>query len=244
MTLPVTFRSTVAPRVPARARKSDRAFFTTMAIVMTAGVFAGFGRTYSHRIAAGTTTPLIHIHGAVFALWMIFFVAQTALVAAGRTRLHRQFGVAGAFFATLMVVVGTVTGVIAARHGYHGPNPNDVNPLSFLLFAPVRDMLVFGSLTGAAIVLRREVESHKRLMLMATLGGLAPAGFVRIAGDVVGVGAIVALLIAGPVYDWVAYRRVYAAYVWGIAVTILSSALFEALAGGPTWQAFARTLVE
>jgi hypothetical protein len=215
-----------------------------MAVVMTAGVFAGFGRTYTHRIAAGTATPLIHIHGLVFAIWMIFFVAQTTLVAAGRTRLHRQLGVGGAFLAALMVVVGTVTGVVAARHGYHGPNPNDVNALSFLLFAPLRDMLVFGSLTGAAIVLRREVESHKRLMVMATLGGLAPAGFVRIAGDAVGIGAILVLLVAGPVYDWFVHRRVYAAYVWGIVITILSSAVFEALSDGATWQAFARTLVE
>jgi hypothetical protein len=244
MTLPVAIRSSVAARVTPRARKSDRVFFTTMAVAMTAGVFAGFGRTYAHRIAAGTTTPLIHIHGAVFAAWMIFFVAQTTLVAAGRTRLHRQLGVAGAFLAALMVVVGTVTGVVAARHGYHGPNPNDVSALSFLLFAPLRDMLVFGSLTGAAIVLRRELESHKRLMVMATLGGLAPAGFVRIAGDAVGIAVILTLLIAGPVYDWLVHRRLYGAYLWGIAVTILSSAVFEALADGATWQAFARTLVE
>jgi hypothetical protein len=234
----------IVERVVPRARKSDQAFFTTMAIVMTLGVFTGFAKTYSHRIAAGTATPLIHIHGAVFAAWMLFFVVQAALVAAGRTRLHRQLGVAGAFLATSMVVVGTVTGVIAARHGYHGPNPNDESPLAFLLFAPLRDMLVFGALTGAAIVLRRDVETHKRLMVMATLGGLVPAGFVRIAGDAVGIAAVLALLAAGPVYDWLVHRRLYGAYIWGIAVTILSSLVFEMLGGTATWQAFARTLVE
>src|SRR5499427_5814449 len=229
MTVPVAISSNVATRVGIQRRRYDHVFFTMISILMAVGVGTGFSRTYFTRIAAGTTTPLIHVHGAVFAIWMILFIVQAALVALGKTRVHRRVGVAGVFFAVVMIVIGTVTGVIAARHGYQGPFPNGENPMSFLLFAPIRDMLVFGSLTGVAIVLRRDVESHKRLMVMATLGGLAPAGFVRIAGDVVGVGAILVLLVAGPVYDWLVYRRVYAAYVWGIAATILSSAVFQAL---------------
>jgi FtsH-binding integral membrane protein len=211
---------------------------------MAAGVFAGFSQTYFRRISAGTASPLIHVHGAVFAAWMLLFIVQSVLVATRRTRLHRQVGMAGVFFAVVMLVVGTVTGVVAARHGYNGPFPSNVNPLSFLLSSPIRDMLVFGGLTGAAIVLRRDVESHKRLMVMATLGGLAPAGFVRIAGIAAGVAVVTALLLAGPVYDWLTQRRIYAAYVWGIVVTFLSSGLFMILAETEAWQSFARTLVE
>ena len=215
-----------------------------MSILMTAGVGLGFSRTYFTRIAAGTTTPLIHIHGAVFAAWMVLFVTQTVLVAAGNTRLHRRIGVAGVFFAVLMLVLGSVTGIVAARHGYTGPFPIDAGPLAFLLVAPVRDMLVFGALTGAAIVLRRDIESHKRLMVMATLGGLAPAGFVRISGETVGITLVIVLLLAGPAYDWLVHKRVYAAYVWGIAVSILSTAAFAWMAQTAVWQSFARTLVE
>src|SRR5215470_5446788 len=222
MTVPVAISSNVATRVGIQRRRYDHVFFTVISILMAVGVGRGFSRTYFTRIAAGTTTPLIHVHGAVFAVWMILFIVQAGLVAFGKTRVHRRLGVAGVFFAVAMLVVGTVTGVIAARHGYQGPFPNGENPLSFLLFAPIRDMLVFGSLTGAAIVLRRDVETHKRLMVMATLGGLVPAGFVRIAGDAVGIAAVLALLAAGPVYDWIVHRRLYGAYIWGIAVTILS----------------------
>lgn len=244
MTVPVAVSTNAAPRSALHRRRLDRVYFGVMSLIMAGGVGLGFARTYSLRIAAGTTTPLIHVHGAVFAVWMLLFIAQTMLVASGRTRLHRQVGVAGVFFAALMLVVGTVTGVVAARHGYGGPFPDGVNPLSFLLFAPLRDMLVFGALTGAAIVLRRDVDTHKRLMVMGTLGGLAPAGFVRIAGEAVGVPLILVLLVAGPVYDWLVHRRFYAAYAWGIGVTILSSLLFERLAETAAWQSFARTLVE
>jgi len=244
MTVPVAISSNVATRVAVQRRRSDHVFFAVMSILMAAGVGVGFARTYSARIVAGTTTPLIHVHSAVFAMWMVLFIAQAALVSLGKTRLHRRVGVAGVFFAVLMLVIGTVTGVIAARHGYSGPFPSGDSPVSFLLFAPIRDMLVFGSLTGVAIVLRRDVESHKRLMVMATLGGLAPAGFVRIAGNAIGIAVVIALLLAGPVYDWLMHRRIYGAYVWGIAVTLLSSALFTLLAETGAWQSFAQTLVE
>jgi hypothetical protein len=244
MAVPVAVSSSVAARAGVQRRRSDHMFFAVMSILMAAGVGAGFSRTYFARIAAGTTTPLIHIHGAVFGVWMVLFIVQSALVATGNTRLHRRLGVAGVFFAVLMLVIGTVTGVIAARHGYAGPFPSGESPLTFLLGAPIRDMLVFGSLMGAAIVLRRDVESHKRLMVMATLGGLAPAGFVRIAGIPIGVSLVLALLLAGPVYDWLVHRRIYGVYIWGIAVTLLSSAVFDALGETAAWQSFAKTLVE
>src|SRR5215471_14750365 len=114
MTVPVAVSSRIGPRVAVQRRRSDHVFFAVMSILMAAGVFAGFAQTYSRRIAAGTTTPLIHVHGAVFGAWMILFIAQAMFVALGKTRLHRRFGVAGVFFAVVMLVIGTLTGVIAA----------------------------------------------------------------------------------------------------------------------------------
>ena len=49
----------------------DHVFFSTMSVALGAVVAVGFLRTYSARIAAGTVSPLAHLHGAVFALWMI-----------------------------------------------------------------------------------------------------------------------------------------------------------------------------
>jgi len=245
MAMTVTSNSNAAAGVVRRGRRFDHAYFTAMSIAMAAIVGAGFSRTYFQRIADGTTTPLIHLHGGVFALWMVLVVVQTVLVSTGNTRLHRRLGVAGVFFAAMMIAIGAVTGVIAARHGFHGNPPGPVTPLSFLLVAPVRDMLVFGSLVGAAIVLNRDVQSHKRLMVMATLGGLVPAGLSRLTGaGPTLVGVFVVLLLLGPAYDWVVHRRVYGAYVWGIAVTILTTAACTILAETSIWQSFARSLVQ
>jgi hypothetical protein len=105
-------------------------------------------------------------------------------------------------------------------------------------------MTVFGSLTGAAIALSRSVQTHKRLMLMATLGALVPTGAGRFSNPVFGVIVLLVLLAAGPVYDWLSQRRVHGAYIWGIAVTLGSWAIFYALARTSVWQSFARGLIE
>src|SRR5580765_3242439 len=102
--MPVAVKSDRMPSATSRRRQLDHVYFTAMSILMATGIGIGFSRTYSRRIAAGTTTPLIHVHGAVFAAWMVLFVLQTALVASGNTRLHRRVGVAGVFFAVLMLV--------------------------------------------------------------------------------------------------------------------------------------------
>src|SRR5436190_17299795 len=134
MTVPIAIGAGAAPRVAVQRRRFDHVYFSVVSVLMAAGVGIGFARTYAARVAAGTTTPLIHVHGVIFAAWMLLFVAQAALVAAGRPRLHRRVGVAGVFFAALMLVVGTVTGVIAARHGYGGAVPGGGHPPRVLLF--------------------------------------------------------------------------------------------------------------
>jgi hypothetical protein len=113
----------------------DHVFFSMMSVTMAVVVGVGFSRTYSVRIAAGTMSPLAHLHGAVFALWMILFLVQALLVAQGKTRWHRRVGVGAAFFAVVILVSGTVTAIVAVRHGFHGNPPAPQTPLAFLLTA-------------------------------------------------------------------------------------------------------------
>jgi len=53
-----------------------------------------------------------------------------------------------------------------------------------------------------------------------------------------------ALLAAGPLYDWLTRRRVHSAYVWGVAVTILSTAIFALLSKTAAWQSFGQSLID
>jgi hypothetical protein len=100
-------------------------------------------------------------------------VVQTRLVAGGRTDLHRAFGAFGAALAIAMVALGTLAALIAARRptGFVGvPMP----PLQFLA-VPIAGIALFAGFVARAVAWRRNPQTHKRLMLLATLNLVTPA---------------------------------------------------------------------
>ena len=67
---------------------------------------------------ASTAAPLplfLQVHGAVFSSWIVLFLAQSLLVAAGRTAAHRSLGWAGAALAVVMGPVGAASGIRTLR---------------------------------------------------------------------------------------------------------------------------------
>jgi hypothetical protein len=87
---------TVHPGVAVR-RRGGR-FYVGLALAVALTVFAGFAPTYYLRLRYSPDSPLpgmLHLHGLVFTAWILLFLAQSTLVAAGRTDLHRRLGAAG-----------------------------------------------------------------------------------------------------------------------------------------------------
>src|SRR5450432_280856 len=90
-------------------RRTDRRRFYFYALVCAALiVFAGFARTYFMKTIFGTPPlyPLLHVHGIVMTSWILLFGAQTWLVEARRTDLHRRLGIIGVLLASVILVVG------------------------------------------------------------------------------------------------------------------------------------------
>ena len=85
-------------------RQRDRIFFSGMAILLFVTTVVGFARTYflAGMIRAHLPSPIIHIHGAIFSLWILLLITQTSLEAAHRTDIHRKLGLAGFAMACLM----------------------------------------------------------------------------------------------------------------------------------------------
>ncbi|HUO68287.1 MAG TPA: hypothetical protein VMV37_12160, partial [Gammaproteobacteria bacterium] len=159
---------------PAGARANDRAFYTGIAFAVALAVLVGFSRTYFLR-PYFDATPLdtaFHVHGLVFSAWIVLFVAQTSLVAAGRSSVHRKLGWVGACLAALMVAVA----LNAAVHGAHRDIAAGYEIESLRFFTtPVLAMAMFASLVALAVTARGRPETHKRLMLLATLSLLDAA---------------------------------------------------------------------
>ena len=171
----MTVESTlVMPGGIAQERSRDHRFFTGMALASALTVFIGFARTYYLRSAFDgppVPTMLVHLHGAVFTGWILLFIAQTSLVAAGRTDLHRRLGAAGAALVVALLVVGWFTAIEAARRGV--TPPGGPPPLAFLS-VPMGTLVVFATLVVTGLANRGRRETHKRLMLLATIALLTP----------------------------------------------------------------------
>ena len=134
------------------ARKTDRLFFTGMALASALALFVGFLPSYFHRSAElPSLTLLYQAHGAFFTAWVALLVAQTGLVAGHRTDIHRTLGAAGVVLAAAVFVVGVAVSVETLRRN-GGPPGGD--PRKFFAI-PVGDIIVFGALVSAAVVQRR-----------------------------------------------------------------------------------------
>jgi FtsH-binding integral membrane protein len=235
------------------ARKNDRLFFTGMALASALTLILGFLPSYFHRSAElPSLTPLYQLHGALFTAWIALLVAQTALVAGRRTDIHRTLGVAGAVLAAVVFVVGVAVSVETLRRR-GGPPGGDLNEETKFFAIPLGAIIVFGALVSAAVVQRRRSETHKRLMLLATIS-LLGAAVARILHQV-GMGGTPNLffgteflgtdvfVLALVLYDLASRGRVHPATLWGGALVVgFKPLLFYVLSGTPAWLALADVL--
>ena len=229
-----------------RTGRRTRRFYVGMAIAIAITVFVGFSRSYFLKSWYGTPelSPLLHAHGLVFTAWVLFFLAQTVLVATGRTWLHRRMGVAGAALALLVLVVGMTVSITRVKTGT-SPIPG-VSALSFLAI-PFFDMVVFAILVGTALYFRRRLEAHKRLMTLSMIT-LLPAPIARLQfpmlppGPPTFFGLADLFIIALLVYDLSARRSLHPATIWGGLLVVASQPLRLMISGTPAWLAFASWL--
>ena len=66
----------------------DHVFFSGMAVLILATVFAGFAPSYYFAgiFRAPLPSTIIHVHEAVFSCWILLLITQTSLVSAGQRR--------------------------------------------------------------------------------------------------------------------------------------------------------------
>lgn len=238
--------ATLAEPAPTRL-SGERRFFGAMALIMVAATFVGFAPSYYLAPAFGAKplSTLLHVHGVVFTLWMLLYLAQTGLVSAGRADIHRLIGPAGLALAVVMVPLGVATAIITKQVAAANHLPPSGPPLIF----PLGAILTFAALVGAGIALRKRSAWHKRLMLLGTAAilttplaritrfshlGLMPAFGGMILSDFV--------LIGLAAYDFRTKGRLHPATLWGGGFFLATQGVRILLNMTPAWQAFAKGL--
>lgn len=219
----------------------DSVFYTSMAAAMAVTVFVGFAPTFFLKLftASPPLSPLLHVHGAAFAAWYALFFTQTRLIATDRPDLHRRLGLAGFGLAIAMVVLGVAAAVMAIRNNH---TPPGLDPRSFLVL-PFFGITVFAVLTAAGFVMRKRRETHKRLMLLASIAMLDAAiaripGVFAVGGPLASFGLQDLFVIACIAYDFSTRRRVHPAYLFGGLFILAMQPLRIIVSQQPWWLAF------
>jgi hypothetical protein len=227
-------------------RTVERFFFGGMAILLCVIVYIGFSPTYfgAGMLRAPLPSPILHVHGAVFTLWMVLFLVQSALISARRVKWHRSLGIVAFCLPPIMIVLG----VIAALDALH--RKVRIGPLdpAVSLAIPLIGIVCFTVVIFASWRARRRPDAHKRLILLAT-AGLCEAAFGRFpwdrmgvspaAGAVTGLGILILLLIA---YDLVSLHRIHRSTMWAAPLTFAVGALSVPIGMTAGWHAFAAFL--
>jgi hypothetical protein len=184
--------------------------------------------------------------------WLALLTSQVLLIRHQKVLMHRKRGIAGAFLAIAVVLVG-----IWAALAFEGALMATAERRPHFLAIEWSNIIEFASLTTAAVILRHQPSAHKRLILLATLS-LTPAAFNRAVGKpflhpLLGSGVwqtwvqifvLTDLMVLGiGVYDWRSRGRLHPAWVlgalWMLAGQLTASWLFY----NPTWKAIATSIL-
>lgn len=245
--------------VPRRFQRSnERRFYMAFTVVIIVAVLLGFSRSFFLRwwfpewaAAHSPHEPFFYFHGVLFSAWLLLLIAQASLVALGRVDLHRRLGRLGAVLAVLMVVAGIGAALIAAGRPT-GFIDVPLPPLQFLA-TPLVDMALFSAFVTLAIVKRRNAQSHKHFILLASIALLDaavarwPFAIMTTELPVPGFSMtdvfVDLFLVPIVIWDLIHLRRVHRVTLWGGLALIASQPLRYMLSATHAWLVFGQWAV-
>ena len=222
---------TIAPR--------SRRFFPGISGALLAAVLIGFAPTFYLRTLFNVPPipAYVYVHGVVLTTWFVLVFAQTCLVAAHRTDLHRRLGLVAVVDAVLVVLVSAMVAVRAvARYEAGGMDPAAIQ---FIVIGDLVSLAVFSILIVAAVRLRRRPDWHKRLMAVGCFIIIGPAvARLEHLGLAVPVPAVLLLLLVVlAVYDFVGLGRLHRATMWSSLLVVIALGAVLLVVGTPTAHA-------
>jgi len=226
-------------------------FHAAMAWLLVVAAVGGFAPR-SIAIVNGTMPmpPLVvHLHAAVMASWVTLLAVQASLVLMGRIDLHRKFGLASLVVGPLVLIMLVAITIIRQNDAAGTPAAPIVNNI---LFVQIRSILLFPTFFIWALRTRRtDPQTHKRMMLLATLmlldaaiarmswlpGNEFPKHYLAV--------HLYLLLLFVPLllHDVIRLGRIHRAWVWGLVLILPWVVATEFIWGSDWWGKFGPKLV-
>jgi uncharacterized membrane protein YozB (DUF420 family) len=230
-----------------RAVNVERRYYMGMILAIVACVLLGFSRSFFLRpLFPGVHAPAepwFYVHGAVFTVWFGLLLTQASLIGSRNLALHKRLGIAGFVIVPLMVFLGTLGALIAARRP-GGFVDIPVPPLEFLV-VPLYELALFALFAGLGLAWRKAPQTHKRLILLAAIA-LAEAAIARwqfepyLSSPAAAFWTSTLFLI--PMIGWDLYSRgrVHPVTVWGGILLVTEGPMRELLSHTQSWMVFAK----
>lgn len=226
----------------------DTLFFSGMALFILASVLVGFAPTYYLvGVFKGPPVPnlIVHVHGAVFSLWIVLLLAQTWLIGKGNAELHRRLGMIGFCLACLVVVMGVVVATENLVRLYPTePGASAVGWKAFYAVA-LSDILMFSVLIYFACRNRFNPTAHKRLIMIGTLAILDvaidrwPIHAAWWDDRMTPLVCIYPLLLLLMAYDWWSTGKVQRSSMWASLFLVVVQQGRDPFGHTAAWQGFA-----
>lgn len=231
------------------SQKRLPSFFLIMSFVGLLAAIIGFGKTFFLPVANGTFNApfVIHLHGALAFAWVILFVFQPALIRSENYRLHQYLGVLGLLIAAGISVTMIPAGIFVVDRDLN----QGLGEFAYSsLLGVVTSGILFLTLVLAGIVNRKRPQTHKRLMLLATIVVLWPAWFrfrhyfPSVPRPDIWFGLVLAdsLIIISWIWDRIRNGSIHPVFKYVGTFIIIEQSMEVALFGTPAYQSAAKWL--
>ncbi|HST35549.1 MAG TPA: hypothetical protein VLK25_02820 [Allosphingosinicella sp.] len=250
-----------------RAHHIDRWIYVFTAATFIVIVLAGFVPSSIEKAAAvraGARPPfplVMHLHAILMGSFLLLLLAQTWLVAAGRSALHKRLGLASMLLAPAIVIVG----FLLAYGNYQGiwaaatAGPPQVRAQMAPVVPQIENILLFQLRIGILFPLllwiglsarHAQPGLHKRMMILAVAVAI-PAGIDRIPWLPTTLPAsplatdLWTLAAVSPMLLWDVIRNGYlhkAYWIW-LALFLPAAALVNGLWDTAWWHGVAKVIM-
>ena len=226
-------------------------FFLAMGIIGVLAVMIGFAKTFFIPVADRSfKAPFsVYLHGFFAFAWVLFFLSQSVLIHSKKVKLHMRLGLLGTFLAFGTAITLVPVGIFTVEKEIQaGLGDTAISGILGIFTSG----LMFLGLFILGYLYRKNLQAHKRLMLLATIVVLWPAWFrfrhyfPHIERPDIWFAVVLAdsLIIIAWTWDWLANRRIHPVLLY-LGVFIILEHSFEVLTFDSTpWRQAARVIYD
>lgn len=245
MATAVTGRPIQSAHASRLVRMLDKYFYSGMSLLIFVLVTVAFSRTVPDNLIRPKIAPphMLWLHGVVFYGWVLFFILQSGLVKIHKTRWHRTIGWFGVALGIAVFGLGVSTTIVMKRFEVLTYQMDRQLAMHFI-YPQLWDMMCFAVAFSLAILWRKKLEYHRRLMLVATCP-LTVAAWVRLPLSFLSQGPWGAdlLIMMGVARDLIVNRKIHRVYLISLPLLIVGQIAIPKIIVTEWWMRFAHAIL-